>query len=188
MYAVRRGLFLAKPSASLAQKPLLSFAPQRKFLKLVNLGDGTAQRGRFTTAGKWAMVETSIDDRFIAMYQSPATDAIEHQTVVRPTHLDAQCRGCGCTDSESQQGIERTTEWRDFQDSCPFTTMVKGADCFGRFLHGALPRPLSLGQDCGSTCIMVVSYPIAALSTLVLADGLNYVSKNNSRDHRRTQS
>ena len=186
VYAVRQGPILWQNLLrSLAQKPLLSFAPQRKFLKLVNLGDGTAlaQRGRFTATGKWAMNwKHRIDDRFISMYQNPQPPMQAGSTTQSsdPTHLDAQCRGCGCKlDSESlSKGIERTTEdgHVDFQDSVSVhNDGKKELTASVDFFTAPFPDPYLSGRIAAlhaiSDLVASGSNPIAALSTLVLADG-----------------
>ncbi|MEC8474460.1 MAG: selenide, water dikinase SelD [Planctomycetota bacterium] len=186
VYAVRQGPILWQNLLrSLAGKPLLSFSPQRKFLKLVNLGDGRAlaQRGQFTAVGKWAMTwKHRIDDGFISMYQNPQPPmqpgGANHSSGL--THLDDQCRGCGCKlESESlSKGIERTTEdgQVEFQDSVSVhNDGKKELTASVDFFTAPFPDPFLSGRIAAlhaiSDLVASGSNPIAALSTLVLADG-----------------
>jgi selenide, water dikinase len=94
VYAVRQGPVLWENlRRSLSQETLQRYAPQRSFLKLINLGDGRAvgQWKGFTLSGRWAMrLKNSIDSRFMDMYQ------VNAEMVGTMAEATMQCRGCGC--------------------------------------------------------------------------------------------
>jgi selenide,water dikinase len=73
VYAVRQGPVLwCNLAARLAGKPLRAYRPQRGFLSLLNLGDGTAigSKGRVHFEGAWAMsLKDRIDRRFMRRYR-----------------------------------------------------------------------------------------------------------------------
>ncbi len=73
VYAVRQGPYLARNlRAALADQPLEAYQPQRDFLTLLNLGDGTALGAKWglSFAGRWAMRLTDrIDRAFMRRFQ-----------------------------------------------------------------------------------------------------------------------
>ena len=91
VYAVRQGPVLwENVQRQLSGRPLKRYRPQHSFLKLLNLGDGTAagQWKSFSFSGRWALqLKDRIDSGFMEKYQvqSMESDAAE-----------MQCRGCGC--------------------------------------------------------------------------------------------
>ncbi len=104
VYAVRQGPYLWENlHRLLAGHPLLEYHPQRRFLKLINLGDGSAigeYCGVAFEGRVWWRLKDSIDSRFIAKYQN-------YQPAMQPTPppmLDGaggkslptmRCLGCG---------------------------------------------------------------------------------------------
>ena len=73
VYAVRCGPILAENLRRLAaRRDLRVYRPQRGFLSLLNLGDGTAigvERG-FSFEGRWVMrLKDRIDRRFMEKYR-----------------------------------------------------------------------------------------------------------------------
>ncbi|MCE9526731.1 MAG: selenide, water dikinase SelD [Planctomycetales bacterium] len=100
VYAVREGPVLwENMQLCLEKSPLMSYRPQRGFLKLLNRGDGTAfgeYRG-FSFEGSWAWrLKDRIDGKFMDMYQdySPGmpADATEPEKTSRE---QMRCAGCG---------------------------------------------------------------------------------------------
>ncbi|MCB9760707.1 MAG: selenide, water dikinase SelD [Alphaproteobacteria bacterium] len=73
VYAVRQGPFLADNlAAALAGRPLRRYRPQRDFLALLNLGDGTALGAKWGLAfeGAWVFrLKDRIDRRFMERFQ-----------------------------------------------------------------------------------------------------------------------
>jgi selenide,water dikinase len=73
VYAVRAGPILAQNlRRALAGEPLERYAPQREFLSLLNLGDGTALgvKWGFAFEGRWVMrLKDRIDRRFMERYR-----------------------------------------------------------------------------------------------------------------------
>ena len=69
VYAIRQGPVLADNLLSRIRKTApVPYRPQRNWLQLLNLGDGTAifRRGRFVASGAWAMrLKDVIDKRFM---------------------------------------------------------------------------------------------------------------------------
>lgn len=74
VYAVREGPILFQNLlASLTGKPLVTFAPQKRYLLIFNLGDGTGifVRWPFVWKGKLAFtIKSLIDTRFVLKFQS----------------------------------------------------------------------------------------------------------------------
>ena len=73
VYAVRCGPILAENlRRAQAGRALRVYRPQREFLSLLNLGDGTAvgvERG-FSFEGRWVMrLKDRIDRRFVEKYR-----------------------------------------------------------------------------------------------------------------------
>jgi selenide,water dikinase len=73
VYAVRQGPYLTRNlRAKLAEQPLEEYQPQRDFLTLLNLGDGTALGAKwgFAFAGQWVMrLKDRIDRAFMQRFQ-----------------------------------------------------------------------------------------------------------------------
>lgn len=78
VYAVRQGpVLIHNLRAALAGRPLASYRPQRDFLTLLNLGDGSALGSKWGVAfeGRWVMaLKDRIDRRFVDRFQLLATD------------------------------------------------------------------------------------------------------------------
>lgn len=121
VFAVRQGPILEHNLlASCAHGELISYRPQRDFLRLINLADDTALavRSGFALRGRWAYRwKRHIDDSFMAMHAparlgmqgglhfmddivksismpstaSPATDTAKSL----PPETQMRCRGCG---------------------------------------------------------------------------------------------
>lgn len=75
VYAVRQGPVLAHNlRAYLAGRPLRAYRPQRDFLALLNLGDGTAlgTKWGFAIEGRWVLAwKHRIDRAFVRQFQLP---------------------------------------------------------------------------------------------------------------------
>ncbi len=73
VYAVRQGPIITRNLlAWLEGRPLVSYTPQKEFLTLMNLGDGTAIGAKwgFSFQGKWVMrLKDRIDRAFMARFQ-----------------------------------------------------------------------------------------------------------------------
>lgn len=73
VYAVRQGPVLTRNlRAALANRSLEAYEPQRDFLTLLNLGDGSAVGAKWgkTFQGRWVMVlKDRIDQRFMGRFQ-----------------------------------------------------------------------------------------------------------------------
>jgi selenide,water dikinase len=92
VYAVRQGPILwDNIQRQLDGRSLIPYEPQKSFLKLLNMGDGTAVgewRG-FSFAGRWVMkLKQRIDQQFMDKYQRLPDE------MAMPD--DMPCRGCGC--------------------------------------------------------------------------------------------
>jgi selenide,water dikinase len=76
VYAVRQGPVLASNLRALLDgRPLRRYRPQRDFLTLLNLADGTAAGSKWGVSfeGRWVMtLKDRIDRRFVARYRSGA--------------------------------------------------------------------------------------------------------------------
>ena len=105
VYAVRQGPILWDNIARcLRGQPLRKFHPQKKFLKLINFGDGRAlaEWHGFSAVGRAAYrLKHRIDSEFMEKYRP------------RPMTSDEpmQCRGCGC-----KLGAEQLESAIEFDD------------------------------------------------------------------------
>ena len=92
VYAVRQGPILwDNIQRLLNDKPLVPYEPQKSFLKLLNMGDGTAvgEWHGFCFGGRFALwLKQRIDQQFMDKYQ------LLPDKMAMPD--DMQCRGCGC--------------------------------------------------------------------------------------------
>jgi selenide, water dikinase len=97
VYAVRQGPVLAENiRRALQGQPLTPYVPQRDFLGLLNLGDGSARAAKWgqSTAGSWAMWwKDRIDRRFMAMYQVEGPDGVANLAPMEGAD-DMLCGGC----------------------------------------------------------------------------------------------
>jgi len=99
VFAVRQGPVLWENLNQLAiDRPPIKYFPQQDFLKLVNLGDGTAIgqiRGRYF-GGRFAWwLKDRIDRKFMGMYQDYAIDSMMASPVAEPDQPGMRCLGCG---------------------------------------------------------------------------------------------
>ena len=95
VYAVRAGPVLTENLlAHLAGGQLRAYQPQKGFMTLLNLGDGTAigAKGPIAFSGAWAWRwKDRIDRKFMAMFQSIAPDDTPTFT---PMDTEMVCGGC----------------------------------------------------------------------------------------------
>ena len=99
VYAVRQGPVLwDNLTRAVAGKPLVPFHPQKRFLKLLNLGDGRAavEHLGVSKVGRWAWrLKDYIDRKFMRMYQDyqfrPMAPSAEDAATVEAM----RCTGCG---------------------------------------------------------------------------------------------
>ena len=88
VYAVRAAPFLhANLQSALKGSPLKPFRPQKRFLRLLNTGNGSAlaEWGPFYARGNWAWRwKDRIDKRFLAMYR-----------MEKSPEAEPDCGGCG---------------------------------------------------------------------------------------------
>ena len=96
VYAVRQGPILWKNiKRKLKKQPLLDYKPQQGFLKLVNLGDGTAvaeYKGMAFRAGWCWGLKNRIDVKFMRMYQDYRPMEMKPEPV---GDEPMKCLGCG---------------------------------------------------------------------------------------------
>lgn len=72
--AVRAGQYLAPLLTDSRERSSAAFRPQRQWLTLINIGDGTAVgiKGRWVASGRWVWrLKDWIDRRFMARFQPP---------------------------------------------------------------------------------------------------------------------
>ncbi len=98
VFAVRQGPILWQNLAHLlANEPLIDFRPQREFLKLLNLGDGTAVGEWYGWAfqGRWVWRwKDRIDTNFMRMYQDYRPMSASAAAKGEPPP-EMRCLGCG---------------------------------------------------------------------------------------------
>ncbi len=97
VYAVRQGPILWENlRRKIAGEPVLSFRPQRDFLKLLNLGDGTAigEYWGCSARSRWLWRwKNAIDSRFMKMHQDYALSDMSGDS--NQADLPMRCVGCG---------------------------------------------------------------------------------------------
>ncbi len=103
VYAVRQGPVLwDNIQRQIQKRPLKSYEPQRRFLKLLNLGDGRAllDYHGLGLSSRWAWkLKDRIDRRFMAMYQDyslPRMPAAPNSPLSPAAGQEMKCTGCGC--------------------------------------------------------------------------------------------
>lgn len=109
VYAVREGAVLADNlRAALLARPLRSYRPQRDFLALLNLGDGTAIGGKWGLAFEGASVfrlKDRIDRQFMARFQVlDARGALSASMPAMPGGGEMICGGCAA--KVGQRGLQ----------------------------------------------------------------------------------
>ena len=98
VYAVRQGPVLWRNLENqLSGRSLEAYRPQKTFLKLLNLGDGTAlgeYRGQ-TFRGKWVWrLKDHIDRRFVEAYQNYRLRMLPNSSPAS-NNTEMRCAGCG---------------------------------------------------------------------------------------------
>jgi len=98
VYAVRQGPVLWRNLGKLmANRPLEPYRPQRSFLKLMNMGDGTALGEYFgqTFQGGWVWrLKDRIDSRFMDKYQDYQLSMSSGPSLTEDAE-EMRCAGCG---------------------------------------------------------------------------------------------
>lgn len=117
VYAVRQGPVLADNlRALLMGQPTLPYRPQRDFLTLLNLGDGTAigaRWGRALTGASLWRLKDRIDRRFMERFQTLGPDGARLMpfSVGMPTmaQMEMVCGGCAAKVGQTplQQALSR---------------------------------------------------------------------------------
>jgi selenide, water dikinase len=109
VYAVREGAILADNlRATLLGRPQRAYQPQRDFLALLNLGDGTAIGGKWGQAfeGAWVFrLKDRIDRQFMARFQVlDASGAPSASIPAMPGGGEMICGGCAA--KVGQRGLQ----------------------------------------------------------------------------------
>ncbi|MEL6345334.1 MAG: selenide, water dikinase SelD [Myxococcota bacterium] len=102
VYAVRQGpVLLENLRATVENRPLSIYEPQRDFLTLLNLSDGTAIGARWgrSLRGRWLMwLKDTIDRRFMQKFQVLHTDGAPAESFKRGmpsmAEMEMVCGGC----------------------------------------------------------------------------------------------
>jgi selenide, water dikinase len=98
VYAVRQGPFLEHNlRALLSGRPLKNYRPQRDFLTLLNLGDGTAIGGKWGLAGRapaLMRLKDRIDRRFMERFQVLDFKGVPTPNFKPMTEMEMFCGGC----------------------------------------------------------------------------------------------
>jgi selenide,water dikinase len=100
VFAVRQGPILFQNIVrSIAGQRLVRYVPQRKFLKLLNIGNGLsiAEYGSQSKTGRfWWWLKNRIDTRFVEMYQDYSPAPMMEQANGNDSDETAmRCLGCG---------------------------------------------------------------------------------------------
>ncbi|MEM9556750.1 MAG: selenide, water dikinase SelD [Acidobacteriota bacterium] len=119
VYAVRQGPYLTEALRRLldGRRPRV-YQPQRDFLALLNLGDGSAIGAKWGRAfeGRWVMrLKDWIDRRFMVKFQVLAPDGTLQDDEFPPmAEMDALCGGCAA--KVGQSVLERALERAEHLD------------------------------------------------------------------------
>ena len=196
VYAVRQGPILwHNLRAQLASQPLHAYHPQSRFLKLVNMGDGTAiadWHGR-RMEGRWVnRWKRHIDQRFMAMYQSyepmpMSADSVQSvQTGTGDRTRRVRCAGCGgkvgaSILSRALQRLEtphtdKVVLGIDAPDDAALIKVaneqiVVTTDFFPMPLHDAFLSGRLAALNAMSDIYAMGSHPIAALAIVAIPEG-----------------
>ncbi|MEM8681619.1 MAG: FAD-dependent oxidoreductase, partial [Planctomycetota bacterium] len=99
VYAVRQGPVLWRNiKKALVNRPLERFRPQADFLRLLNLGDGSAigEQWGLSFEGRWAWLwKDRIDRQFMAKYQDYEKPVMGMPLVPEDEAPPMRCAGCG---------------------------------------------------------------------------------------------
>ena len=113
VYAVRQGSYLSHNlRAFLERRPLRAYRPQRDFLTLLNLGDGTALGAKWgrTVEGPWVMrLKDWIDRRFMRRFQVlDSGGGLAEEFRTQPDMSDGEMLCGGCAAKLGQSVLKRT--------------------------------------------------------------------------------
>ena len=114
VYAVRQGPVLAHNLRARTQsRPLRPYRPQRDFLSLLNLADGTAVASRWgrATRGAWVFrLKDWIDRRFVRRFQVLGRDGVVTPAFARAAMTDDAMVCGGCAAKVGQSALARVLE------------------------------------------------------------------------------
>jgi len=177
VYAVRQGPVLWDNIHRLFNnKPLVPYEPQKSFLKLLNMGDGTAvgEWHGFCFGGRSALrLKQRIDQQFMDKYQL-LPDKMDMPD-------DMQCRGCGCKlggDALDAALIEVSVEPKDDAtiiradiDSEHVAPLLVTTDFFSAPFTDAWLSGRVAAVHAASDVFAMGAVPFAAEAIMVLPDG-----------------
>ncbi len=177
VYAVRQGPILwDNIQRCLHDRALVAYEPQRSFLKLLNMGDGTAvgEWKGFSFSGRWVMkLKQRIDQKFMDMYQQLP------EMMAMPD--DMPCRGCGCklggdvlegalgTDNETTR--DDATIIRAGSEESPQNDILVTTDFFSAPFADAWLTGRVAAIHAASDLYAMGATPFAAEAIVVLPDG-----------------
>lgn len=173
VYAVRQGPILWENlQRQLEGKPLISYRPQKKFLKLINYGDGRAlaERHGFSFEGKAAYwLKNQIDSKFMEKYRPKKMESGEPM----------QCRGCGCKlgADELEAAIDfGDTQGPELEDAAPVggdesRGLLASTDFFSLPFRDAYLNGRVAALHSASDLIATGADVLEALANVVLPDG-----------------
>ena len=147
VYAVRQGPVLRRNLAqALQREPLEAYRPQRDFLTLLNLGDGTAvgdRSGLVFHGGAVFKLKDRIDRRFMERFQvldatgAPARafrDSMPAEVLARMENSEMVCGGCAAKVAETP--LEAYRPQRDFLTLLNLGDGTAVGDRSGLVFHG----------------------------------------------------
>lgn len=188
VYAVRQGPILwDNIQRCLDGRALVSYEPQRSFLKLLNMGDGTAvgEWKGFSFSGRWVMqLKQRIDQKFMDMYQQ-----LPHLMAMPD---DMPCRGCGCklggdvledalgTDNKTTR--DDATIIRTSSDDSPHNDILVTTDFFSAPFSDAWLTGRVAAIHAASDLYAMGASPFAAEAVVVLPDGDPATQQNLLKD------
>lgn len=173
VYAVRQGPILWENlQRYLNSQPLKKYRPQKKFLKLINYGNGRAlaERHGFSYEGERAYwLKHRIDSKFMEKYLPLKMESEEPM----------QCRGCGCKLGAEQ--LESAIDFGDsgspkLEDASPIggsepTGLFASTDFFSLPFRDAYLNGRVAALHSASDLIASGANVLEALATVVLPEG-----------------
>lgn len=170
VYAVRQGPVLWRNIQNLfSDRPLVTFRPQREFLKLINMGNGSgvlSWRG-LSMFGRWPWkLKDRIDTAFLDKHRP------------RPMVVDGamQCAGCGCKlgADDLRVALTRSGASKPAEDAVPISddhSLIASVDFFTLPLRDAYMNGRVALLHAASDVVACGAMPVKALASVVVPEG-----------------
>lgn len=170
VYAVRQGPILWQNIQHFfSERPLAKFQPQRDFLKLINLGDGSGVLGwRGLSMG--GRLPWKLKDRIDAAFLD------KHRPKPMVVDAEMQCAGCGCKlgADDLRAALARSGASKPAEDAVPISddkSLVASVDFFTLPLRDAYTNGRLALLHASSDVVACGATPVKALASVVVPEG-----------------